>query len=88
MAFDDDDVALVYKRVGDGDRGLEAASRVVPRIEDGADQLAADLLPQVLHRGGERGLGSAVKPGDAQIADVSAFDAPDHRLELVGLALE
>src|SRR6202008_910781 len=65
--LDDDNVALVDEGVGYGDRGVEKPSRVVPQIEDEAAQPAADLLPEILHRGGECSLRSAVEPGDAEI---------------------
>src|SRR5439155_27172100 len=75
-ALDDDDVALVDKRVGRRHRRIKAAARVVPQIEDKTDQLAAAALPQILHRSGERRLGAAVEAGDAEVADIPRVAVP------------
>jgi hypothetical protein len=76
-------VALDLIGIDDGDPRIkaacEAASGIVPQIEDRADQLAAGLLPQILHRAGDRSLGTAVEAGDAQIADIPTLRATQPR---------
>src|SRR5262245_40638346 len=76
------DLALLQERVGDRDRLIEQSARVVAQVDDEALELIAGLGGEV----GDRllqALGSLlVELGDADKADVVAFEARAHRAHL------
>ena len=76
-----DDLALLEEIVGDGDRLVEQAARVVAQVEHEPDQLVAGLLLQVLDRVAQAEVGLLVEAGDPHIADI-ALEMRAHRLDL------
>src|SRR5262245_23846570 len=87
-AFNDSNVTLVEKGVGNGDGGIEIAPRVVPQIDNESCRLLAGLLPDLLNRAGERRRSVRVEAGDTQIPDIAHQDPRRDGLQLEGLALD
>ena len=69
------DLALLQERVGDGDRLIEQSARIVAQIDDEALELVAGLGGEVGDRLFQALGGLLVELGDADKADVVAFEA-------------
>src|SRR5215472_15423936 len=76
------DLALFQERVGDRYRLIEQAARIVAQVDDEALELVADLGGEVGDRLFQVLGGLLVELGDADKADVVAFEARAHRAHL------
>ncbi len=75
------DLALLQERVGDGDRFLEQAARIVAEVDDVALELVTDLVREVGDLALQAFGGLLVEGGDADIGDVVLLDARAHRAD-------
>ena len=76
-----DDLALVEEGVGDGDRLVEQAARIVAKVDHEALELVlADLGGEVRHLLAQVLEGPLGEGGDAQVADL-VLDAGAHGLD-------
>ena len=62
------------KSLDDRDRLVEQAAGIVAQVEHDAGELVAGLLRSDLDRGLDAAVGLLVEAGDADIADVVAFE--------------
>src|SRR6266487_1876964 len=76
------DLALLQERVGDRDRLIEQSARIVAQVDNEALELVAGLGGEVGDRFLEALGGLLVELGDADKADVVAFEARAHRAHL------
>ncbi len=77
-----DDLALAQEIVRHGDRLIQQAARIVAQVEHDAGELGAGLAAQVLDGVLDAAVGLLVEAGDADIADIVAFELFLHRLDL------
>src|SRR5499433_776783 len=76
------DLALLQERVGDRDRLIKQSTRIVAQVDDEALELVAGLGGEVGDRLLEPLGGLLVELGDADKADVIAFEMRTHRAHL------
>jgi hypothetical protein len=76
------DLALLQERIGDRYRLIEQSARIVAQVDNEALELVAGLGGEVGDRFLEALGGLLVELGDADKADVVAFEARAHRAHL------
>ena len=75
------DLAALQEGIGDGDGLVQQSARVVAQVEDETDQLVAQLLLDLGHRGFNARCRLLGEAGDPDIADAAVLDAVAHRLD-------